>query len=253
MAYTGGERESASDAQRLLSFEAAADKNNAEQAPRTAQRSRPDGPLPSLAASIITVHTIPRRRCAYARRPDEPPAHPPQMSLLEEMKRHTEKLAQYRKNEDPRLSFTTPEFREAQRVFSDGLKARPAPRLVVLRRGPCCPHQPQDQRPRADRSSQIVTRRRTEKLWQPCAVWPREALSGVRKGRHSTVSLRAVPPRRHAAALSRHPPPGARSSQWQAPVLTKLEVPVDMAGNPWPLDPTAGAAATAPPVDAARE
>lgn len=29
-----------------------------------------------------------------------------------------------RKNEDPRLSFSTPEFKEAQRIFTDGFKVR---------------------------------------------------------------------------------------------------------------------------------
>lgn len=31
-------------------------------------------------------------------------------------------LEQQRKNEDPRLSFSTPEFKEAQRKFTDGFK-----------------------------------------------------------------------------------------------------------------------------------
>ena len=31
-------------------------------------------------------------------------------------------LEEMRKNEDPRLSFSTPEFKEAQRIFTDGLK-----------------------------------------------------------------------------------------------------------------------------------
>ena len=31
-------------------------------------------------------------------------------------------LEEMRKNEDPRLSFSTPEFKEAQRMFGDGLK-----------------------------------------------------------------------------------------------------------------------------------
>ena len=31
-------------------------------------------------------------------------------------------LEEMRKNEDPRLSFSTPEFKEAQRMFTDGLK-----------------------------------------------------------------------------------------------------------------------------------
>merc|ERR1712017_49788 len=45
-----------------------------------------------------------------------------QMSLLEEMRRHVKKLEDLRKHEDPRLSFSTPEFREAQRVFTDNFK-----------------------------------------------------------------------------------------------------------------------------------
>ena len=37
---------------------------------------------------------------------------------------HTEKLKAHRKNEDPRLSFTTPEFKEASRVFTEAYKVR---------------------------------------------------------------------------------------------------------------------------------
>lgn len=33
-------------------------------------------------------------------------------------------LEEMRKNEDPRLSFSTPEFKEAQRIFTDGLKVK---------------------------------------------------------------------------------------------------------------------------------
>ena len=36
-------------------------------------------------------------------------------------------LQDMRKNEDPRLSFSTPEFKEAQRVFTDNFKARALP------------------------------------------------------------------------------------------------------------------------------
>jgi hypothetical protein len=39
-------------------------------------------------------------------------------TLLEEMRRHTEALEKSRKYEDPRLSFSTPEFKEAQRKFT---------------------------------------------------------------------------------------------------------------------------------------
>ena len=40
-------------------------------------------------------------------------------------------LEEMRKNEDPRLSFSTPEFKEAQRIFSDGFKV-PAPLTLLL-------------------------------------------------------------------------------------------------------------------------
>ncbi len=48
------------------------------------------------------------------------------------MRAHTEKLAQYRKHEDPRLSFTTPEFKEASRIFSDNFKARTLARCALF-------------------------------------------------------------------------------------------------------------------------
>ena len=34
----------------------------------------------------------------------------------------TLQLEEMRKNEDPRLSFSTPEFKEAQRTFTEGFK-----------------------------------------------------------------------------------------------------------------------------------
>lgn len=36
-------------------------------------------------------------------------------------------LEDMRKNEDPRLSFSTPEFKEAQRIFTDNFKVPPLP------------------------------------------------------------------------------------------------------------------------------
>merc|ERR1711977_183552 len=45
-----------------------------------------------------------------------------QVNLLEEMRAHIKKLEDMRKNEDPRLSFSTPEFREAQRIFTENFK-----------------------------------------------------------------------------------------------------------------------------------
>lgn len=43
-------------------------------------------------------------------------------ALLDEMRQHIKKLEDMRKNEDPRLSFSTPEFKEAQRVFTENFK-----------------------------------------------------------------------------------------------------------------------------------
>merc|ERR1712176_577238 len=66
-----------------------------------------------------------------------------------------------RKNEDPRLSFSTPEFKEAQRVFSDGFKKN----------------------------------------------WGKPIEYGL---------------------VKRYP--------WSNAIFTKLDKPVDVKGNPWPLD-----------------
>eukprot|EP01023_Acetabularia_acetabulum_P061975 TRINITY_DN7550_c0_g1_i4.p2 TRINITY_DN7550_c0_g1~~TRINITY_DN7550_c0_g1_i4.p2 ORF type:complete len:115 (-),score=21.31 TRINITY_DN7550_c0_g1_i4:371-715(-) len=50
------------------------------------------------------------------------PNNSQQTALLEEMRAQVKKLEELTKNEDPRLSFTTPEFKEAQRIFSENLK-----------------------------------------------------------------------------------------------------------------------------------
>ena len=42
--------------------------------------------------------------------------------LLEEMREHTEALAKQRKHEDPRLSFSTPEFKDFSRRFTENFK-----------------------------------------------------------------------------------------------------------------------------------
>lgn len=42
--------------------------------------------------------------------------------LLEEMRAHIKKLEDMRKHEDPRLSFSTPEFKEAQKLFTNSFK-----------------------------------------------------------------------------------------------------------------------------------
>jgi hypothetical protein len=42
--------------------------------------------------------------------------------MSQEMRQHTKRLADMRKFEDPRLSFSTPEFRESQRIFTENFK-----------------------------------------------------------------------------------------------------------------------------------
>ncbi|KAL6780997.1 hypothetical protein ACKKBG_A09345 [Auxenochlorella protothecoides x Auxenochlorella symbiontica] len=84
-------------------------------------------------------------------------------ALLEEMRQHIKKLEDMRKNEDPRLSFSTPEFKEAQRIFTDGFK----------------------------------------KNFGKPVEW----------------------------AL-------VKDYAWSTPQLRKLDKPVDVDGNPWPLDPS---------------
>ncbi|DBA82324.1 TPA: hypothetical protein ACH3X2_000588 [Trebouxia sp. C0005] len=59
-------------------------------------------------------------RADYQKRVD--PNDKQAQTLLDEMRAHIKKLEEMRKNEDPRLSFSTPEFKEAQRMFTDNLK-----------------------------------------------------------------------------------------------------------------------------------
>ena len=63
------------------------------------------------------------------------PNNKEQLTLLEEMRAHTEKLAAHRKNEDPRLSFTTPEFKEASRIFTENFKVSRAGGRAAARPG----------------------------------------------------------------------------------------------------------------------
>lgn len=55
-----------------------------------------------------------------------------QPSWEQEMRTFLAKLASIRKNEDPRMSFTTPEFRDSQRQFAEHFKARPASTAACL-------------------------------------------------------------------------------------------------------------------------
>ncbi|PNH09510.1 hypothetical protein TSOC_003847 [Tetrabaena socialis] len=56
----------------------------------------------------------------FERRAD--PGDQEQQELLTEMRSTLKKLQDKSKDADPRLSFSTPEFKEAQRAFTDGFK-----------------------------------------------------------------------------------------------------------------------------------
>ena len=47
---------------------------------------------------------------------------PERNRLLEEMRQHTEALNKQRKHEDPRMSFSTPEYKDFSRRFTEGFK-----------------------------------------------------------------------------------------------------------------------------------
>jgi len=76
--------------------------------------------------AVVTAETFQEDRARleeFEKRAD--PNDKEQQDLLEQMRQHTKRLEQMREHEDPRLSFTTPEFKEAQRVFQENYKARP--------------------------------------------------------------------------------------------------------------------------------
>jgi len=90
-----------------------------------------------------------------------------------------------RKHEDPRLSFSTPEFREAQRVFTDNFK------VTKLSNRSFC----------ASPGQRLTKRRRRQKNFGKPVEY---------------------------GFVKKH--------EWSKPQLVKLETPVDVDGNPWPLD-----------------
>ena len=53
---------------------------------------------------------------------DASKASPEAASLLAELRAHVARLEAAARDEDPRLSFSTPEFKEAQRAFTEGFK-----------------------------------------------------------------------------------------------------------------------------------
>jgi len=84
--------------------------------------------------AVVTAETFQEDRARleeFEKRAD--PNDKEQQDLLEQMRQHTKRLEQMREHEDPRLSFTTPEFKEAQRVFQENYKARPRAASVHAR------------------------------------------------------------------------------------------------------------------------
>jgi hypothetical protein len=84
-------------------------------------RTRSGGVAPAHADSATPPAPTPPQE-QLERRAD--PNDKEQQALLEEMRAHLKKLQEMRRDEDPRLSFSTPEFKEAQRVFTDNFKVR---------------------------------------------------------------------------------------------------------------------------------
>lgn len=98
-----------------------------------------------------------------------------------------------RKNEDPRLSFSTPEFKEAQRIFTDAFKVC----FLLVISQPC-----------SSPSLQIFTINS-----QKCNLF------SFQKNFGKPVEWALV-----------------KDYAWSTPQLRKLDKPVDVEGNPWPLD-----------------
>ncbi len=79
-------------------------------------------PLPHCRCR--TIHTFAGQQTCQQQM-QKPNGEPSQKLCLQ--------LEEMRKNEDPRLSFSTPEFKEAQRIFTDGLKVlRPSAIVIAM-------------------------------------------------------------------------------------------------------------------------
>jgi len=110
-----------------------------------------------------------------------------QMDLLEEMKAHEAALRRHRQNEDPRLSFSTPEFKEASRIFTENFKARA-------------------KTPRAGRSASCNASRHTARKGRSCAA---SVAARVMRGIRRTGAARGGAAARWAwlLAVDATPPP----------------------------------------------
>lgn len=153
---------------------------------------------------------------------------PERPTRTQEMKAFMKKLADIRKNEDPRMSFTTPEFKDAQRQFQDQFKARSRAQMYYFKSASTAPSPPgAPRRARRLRAFSLLRRVRrahrsdsratpgsdtllpvihcAEKLRAPHRIRPREALSSAhllcnRVTAHSSHSHSRVPVRWAATA-----------------------------------------------------
>ena len=91
--------------------------------------SPPPAPArPAQAAAHPSSAAVPAAASLHS----PPPLPPPPARLPCCLQPPPLQLEEMRKNEDPRLSFSTPEFKEAQRQFTDAFKVSPRPLLHLL-------------------------------------------------------------------------------------------------------------------------
>lgn len=136
MTYKGGPDAAAVRIPRATSaFRAESDRELARisRAPSTSPRARSPrsvalapSPSPSLTRAIplTAPPRIPQRDAETLRRFESmnTGGNPEVAKLLQEMREHTEALAKQRKHEDPRLSFSTPEYKDFSRKFTEQFK-----------------------------------------------------------------------------------------------------------------------------------
>lgn len=112
-------------------------------------------------------------------------------------------LEDMRKNEDPRLSFSTPEFKEAQRIFTDSFKVSSWSSIPAL----------------SNYLHRLCTSFRSDYLSSIISTSTSLCLFLLQKNFGKPVEWALV-----------------KDYAWSTPQLRKLEKPVDVEGKPWPLD-----------------
>ena len=138
-------------------------------------------------------------------------------------------LEEMRKNEDPRLSFSTPEFKEAQRIFTDNFK-------VSIKYSSM---QQQCYAARTRQTTAYALRSRPKTLDTPFVHCARKTLADRWSGRWSRITpgrhrssgswtILCVPPQQTSSAMY-HSWPSAK-------YMCSRAAQVDVDGKPWPLD-----------------